>query len=299
MTLLRSLVATAFIVGLSSVAFAQTPGGGGGQGTPLSGDVTTTASGAATYKAGILVTNPAIGMLSDGTDNSPLLSTLMLAITNPAPGNVAAGGNVIFPAVQGSAKTPYYFSKAVSWSRDGSVSCQNGSSGPRQEGVALVFAAGVDGFINNSAASSSDGSPGLAMLSGCSVWSLGYGTATGFTAGIVTIPGQVNAAFGTIPATVWNPGGGDGFLAYGTLGLSYTASIGSINAAGTILNVSTGYVGAPGTPTFAGTGNGTLTMDATVPLQTGFQIGTYTVLFSSSTAFTVSDPGGRAIATGT
>lgn len=46
------------------------------------------------------------------------------------------------------------------------------------------------------------------------------------------------------------------------------------------------------------TGNGTIALDGTTPVQPGAKRGTYTVRFTAATAFTVEDPDGNVIGTG-
>ena len=151
-------------------------------------------------EADILVTDPAVGMVAGGTDNAPFVAALM---TKQMP--AAWGGyDVLFPAIPGQTSTVYYFSQPFSNSRSGPVHCSGFGAYPS---TSLVFAAGVDGFVQDIYTNTPDGGIGGGILSSCYVISLGYGGANADTA----TPNQadrrvispVNAVAGTPPR---NPG---------------------------------------------------------------------------------------------
>jgi hypothetical protein len=122
-------------------------------------------------EADILVTDPAIGMAANnGQDNSPFVDALMLKQMPPAWG----GYDVLFPAIHGATQTVYYFTEPFVNKRAGNYHCA-GSVGYLS--TYLVFAPGVDGFIQEGNAWTSDGTIGGGILSSCQIISLGFGTA--------------------------------------------------------------------------------------------------------------------------
>jgi hypothetical protein len=69
------------------------------------------------------------------------------------------------------------------------------------------------------------------------------------------------------------------------------ASAGNLSRAQVLGKITKGAV----TKSFTGTGNGTLTLDATEPRLTGSKAGTYKVVFTGATAYKVLDPDGNII----
>ena len=69
---------------------------------------------------------------------------------------------------------------------------------------------------------------------------------------------------------------------------------------GTVLSKITQTAAAGTVTAKAGmTGNGTCVKDGTAPVQTGAQVGTYKIIMTDPTHFTVTNPGGETVGTGT
>ncbi len=117
-------------------------------------------------------------MVPGGTDNAPMIAGLLTANGPPAQDGAAfwiyPGTSAFFPPVPNATHTYYYFSQPLDWSRGGTISC--GGKGPYQNTI-LVFAAGVNGIIQDSIYSSPDG--GLSDgsdIAGCAIYSLSLGS---------------------------------------------------------------------------------------------------------------------------
>lgn len=156
-------------------------------------------------EADILVTDPAVGMVAnDGTDNSVFVDALMNKQMPPAWG----GYDVLFPAVPGQAITAYYFSQPFVNRRTGNYHC-SGSVG--YLATYLIFAAGVDGFVQESNTYNADNGVGGGIISSCYIVSLGYGAAAVNTntptkltgVGFAPLPGVPG-----LPAQSWHVGDG-------------------------------------------------------------------------------------------
>ena len=81
--------------------------------------------------------------------------------------------------------------------------------------------------------------------------------------------------------------------------ITYAGAIGALVKRGTLLGrVSSGTAGAPAAKT-GNTGIVTITMDGTTPVQAGATSGVYRIVWTDATHFTVYDPNGDQIGTGT
>jgi hypothetical protein len=171
-------------------------GGGGGGGSGVKGVIYTT--------------DPDVGMVAGGSDNSSKLPALMSAIGPPSVYN--GGYDVVFPGVPGQGVTSYYFSKSLDLSRNSRYRCSGsgGNAGGPYPSVTLVFAAGVDGVIQADGHYSPDGGAGGGSFSGCRIASQNYGVASA-GAGAANL---LNASFfngdpnGGAPLSTWRIGDG-------------------------------------------------------------------------------------------
>ena len=230
------------------------------------------------YLPFISVTNAAVGMAANtGADNYPLVQTLM-TYDNAYPTSYTGGYQVYFPPIPGAKTTDYYFGTGpLSLSRGGTFSC--GNTGPRNNTVNLVFAAGYDGVVNEDTSTSADGGYSSADITGCGIVSLGRGTAT-MTGGSASVTG-INMAAPSV--SISSPGFavGDGVIAWPSYAPtpSMTASI-----AGTTLTVSA-YTGAAIEVGDFVYGNGTAQGTVITALGTGTGgTGTYVVSISQTVA---------------
>jgi hypothetical protein len=123
-----------------------------------------------TPRAGTTLDVRMIGMQPGGQDNSQFVDALMLAQMSAAWG----GYEVDFPAVLGQTRTIYYFSQPFVNRRSGNYHC---SGSVAYLATYLVFAAGVDGFVQESNTYNADNGVGGGIISSCYIVSLGYGAA--------------------------------------------------------------------------------------------------------------------------
>ena len=105
----------------------------------------------------------------------------------------------------------YYFSDSFSLTRSGSIKCGSVGGNARYSQIYLVFAAGVDGIINETDVTSPNATVSDTDIIGCAILSLGHGLAR-INAGATSITNVSMDTWGNIPATVWTPG--DGVIIY-------------------------------------------------------------------------------------
>lgn len=147
------------------------------------------------------------GMVPGGTDNAPFIPAMMNLVAAATGGGVG-GQTIVFPGVSGHSFTAYYFSQALSISRTGEYKC-SGVTGSNQGGTELVFAAGVDGVIQEDGSVSADGGWGEGTVEGCTIVSLGFGTAVAnANSGSITSVNMSHDPGGLIPASTWGIGDG-------------------------------------------------------------------------------------------
>ena len=137
-----------------------------------------------------------IGMLPSmtqliGFDNSPYLDTLMNAMGSPSPAKFSGGPKVNFPPVIGQSAATYWFTQPFIDRRGGTFSCGTSSSGT-YGGVTLAFAAGIDGFVAQTGAYTSDGGYGLSLLENCGIQSNGWHG--GFVSPHATVTGHFSGS---------------------------------------------------------------------------------------------------------
>jgi hypothetical protein len=151
-----------------------------------------------------------VGMKPGGFDNSPLVQTLMNAVspagyTSPAP-------EIVFPPALGQATTQYYFSQPFVIARGSRIDCRGGLSLDSAGPVQLIFPPGVDGLIQEWGSLAPDYGFGLSDINGCSIVSLGGGGAAGAVNGSasltsVNLHNRLAGAPFTMPSSC-NPSGG-------------------------------------------------------------------------------------------
>ena len=131
-------------------------------------------------------------------DNSPALAVLLTAL-----GTGYGGGPIAFPAVQPT-QTQYYFGSSFSITASGlTVDC--GGVGLRSQAVQLIFAAGIDGILQNGGVGAND-------IRGCELLTQGkFMKLAAVTSGDTTITGIT-------PSVAGSPffGVGDGVIIKGT-----------------------------------------------------------------------------------
>ena len=212
-------------------------GGGSGAGVPAGnlGDLQTNA-GLGSFgsvppplpssmggEADIVVTDPTVGMApvtsTSVTDNSPFFQNLMNKMGPPAS---TSGYDVTIPGVPYQTYTEYYFSQTAVASRGANYHCSGTTWNPA---VYLVFAPGVDGWIQESYTMTGGQGSGGGMLSGCFIFHLGFGTATANALTPNTLTGvtfQRDPA-GLIPSPNWSVGDGIFLVGYGNASLPTNA----------------------------------------------------------------------------
>jgi hypothetical protein len=166
------------------------------------------------YKPSIMVTDTTVGMLPGGVvDNSPFVANLMAQLS-PGSNGGATGYDVIWPGIPGQTATYYYYSQPIVLSRGAHYHCASTGS---NNSVRLMFAAGIDGVIQEDGSITSDGGTGTGMVEGCLIGSMSFGGATANPAAPNTLTGAANSSFGPVAAQPW--GVGDGIIAsYGNNG---------------------------------------------------------------------------------
>ena len=190
------------------------PGGTSGSPTTADGIVCILPAGQSSSTAGRYLLQVgssldvrSIGMAAGGQDNAPYIASLMLALG--APTTYAGGQDVVFPAIPGQIATAYYFTKSLILSRGARYHCSGGPT--LYKTVQLIFAAGVDGVIQEAGAYSPDGGAGLGSVDDCAIVSQGYGSVTA-TEGSNSLTGNNNfngdLSGSTITASSWSIGDG-------------------------------------------------------------------------------------------
>ena len=219
------------------------------------------------------VSVPVIGMAAGGQDNSPYLSALLNAV-GPA-GSTYPSSPVSFPAVLGQASTQYYMSTALDWSRAAKISC-GGIGGFQSTG--LVFAPGVDGFIQEAGTMSNDGNWASGSdISGCLIQSLGAGSAT-MTNASQSVTGVSMNGVGSIPATTW--GIGDGIIAAPNRGAFNTSQL-----------AGTSMLAVPQGDYVTNVVGNTLTLNVAAAFTNGLSGGTWIYRLPASLAYGVTTTG--------
>lgn len=160
-----------------------------------------------------------IGFHDDGTDNASLVNALMTAIGPPS--NDGGSYDIVFPAAKSQQYVTYYFSNEAVLSRNDTYKCTGNTY---SNGAELVFAAGVDGLIQEDQAYTSDHGYGSGTVSNCTIVSLGYGTAktaaSGFTS--VNTVSMYSDLGGQLPVSTWSPG--DGIMIFPQAGGSFAST---------------------------------------------------------------------------
>jgi hypothetical protein len=165
-------------------------------------------------EADIVVTDPTVGMAAatstSVTDNSQFLQNLMNKMGPPNP--YISGYNVTIPHFAGQNYTEYYNTQPWVLTRGANYRC---SGTALNSGTYLIFAPGIDGVIQESynltVPGSTTGGAGKGMLSGCSLMSMGYGSATAnpvVNPNVLTGVSFAGDPAGLIPKPTWGVGDG-------------------------------------------------------------------------------------------
>ena len=241
-------------------------------------------------EADLMVTDPAIGMASGATDNLPFVSALMSAIS-PSTGGNGGGYDVLFPGVHGQAVTEYYFSNSLDINRGARFHCSGAGTAAGGSQTYLLFAPGVDGVVQNSFNMTLDGGGAAGTLSGCNIWSMGYGSANGnpvWNTNLLTSVSFYGDPAHVIASPTWHVGDGLILVNYSTafyppesmfvvpLGTTVTAVDGGTGNL-TLSNPATPYAGhvflPKGTAVFTETGSNNFSNGDTI------QVGATTYTF--------------------
>ena len=180
--------------GVNPVTHTFTPVGGGGGG-----------GGAGIPEVDISVTDPTVGMTPGGADNSPHLSALMNKMSSGT--GAYTGYDVVFNGVQGQKYTEYYFTQPFLNSRMANYHCQGGMPYPS---TYLVFAPGIDGFVEEVPAVTPDGGTGGGTISNCGIYSMGFGQGMvdPHSPSTITSVAFYGDPAGSIPTSTWSVGDG-------------------------------------------------------------------------------------------
>jgi hypothetical protein len=166
-------------------------------------------------EADIVVTDPDIGWVDGGADNSPWVQNLMNKMGpptyNPTTGVPVAGGyDVNFPGKPSQPWTEYYLTDDLTIIRSANYHCSGRATNYYSyPSTMLIFAPGKS-LIEESTLYTTDGSQGGGTFSGCTIFSMGYGTATANPLTPNTLKGVYFRPDpqGVVPLPTWQVGDG-------------------------------------------------------------------------------------------
>lgn len=162
------------------------------------------------------------GFTPNGSDNYPYIAGLMTAL---GPANTfSTGYKVFFTPNLLASYTGYYFSKSFALSTGVNLFCGSGTIGDNS--INFIFAAGVDGVIQENGVYTSSGGSGNGTVEGCGIYSQGLVRDAIATPNSATITGasfQDGDLSLQAPRASWSIG--DGLIVFGTSAIAQPTSV--------------------------------------------------------------------------